>query len=465
MSLEYRLKFFEKTGFIWATVVEPLSILALMVYGKPTPPPIEYVITYIFAKSIFIVIICIGAYICMKHYNYSIQWRITLYSLVIAIDVMLVNMLKYELDYPDWIGYIVILCYRLGLIVSQTLFLIGLWSFINTYMGTRRPCRELVFKEALAVFSIFATGIMGFFTVSILLAGCSLSTSLYNKLSAIVYASGLPVSMFFIKNFLRLTKASLIRIYSVLALLIATMFFTIDYIYLLKYMFRVGELHNLMDLTLTIIGFAVIVVAILVLSGLDLISSIIFKPVTPLQKSTEQGYIRPKNPNIFLLEYYREEPLLSIDAIRLLVNSFIKKYRDIELIFIVSYYGSPLYGHILSIARANNLEVTTVYIIKGVGLPKYDKELGAYTSVFDGNHLKLIYDDRVGKRKALVILDNCTHYIMLYGVERVYNTINVFLSHIKPEDIVLILFNPEAHTSKERAYIRSLASNVLSIGF
>ncbi len=464
VNLSTLLKILDKIGTT-CIIAELVTILSILFVGELITYSLVEAITHLFVKTIFIVIILIGVRICYKHAKHFIQWRLVSYAIVSMALIMLISMLKYSYQYPYIISFMVLFTYRLCFIIAQLLFLVGLWSFIFTYMGTRKAREGIVFKEAIIVFTIFTLGIMIFFTVNMLVIQHGLRQDIIDKLATIVYAAGVIQSIIFIHRFLYLTKASLIRIYSALALLISTMFLTIDYVYALKYLFEETGMHELIDLTLTILGFIIAIVSILLLSGLDLITRIIFKQVRLLKTPTTQSSREFRQPQIFLIEYYREDPSLSLDAIRLTINTFIKIYSDIEHVFIVSYQGSPFYEYLLEISRSNKLDTTTVFIVKGVGLPRFDKKLGAYVSVFDGNHLKIIYDDRAKNKKTLIIFDNFTHYIMLYGVERVYSTINVFLSRMKQRDIVIMLFNPEAHTSKEKAYVRSLTRNILSIGF
>ncbi len=452
----------DKFGLVWIAIIEPILLIYIIAVSRFKIFSLPDISGIVLIDISVLLMLLILAIMSLRHFKYFIEWRLLFYSSVSFMYSVIALLLYRVIEIQPSIISLTIftLFHKVNYIFVEITTLTGLLYYIKNTLGTRIVRGGIVFKEMIMVFVLFALSIISFLTVIVVFEGPSITTDLSRKAIALLYIIGINIALYYMYEFLRLIQRSHLRIYSALSVLITLFFLINSYTRMLEYIFEFNPaFQEFLSYVPAIVMLILIALLVIVYSGLDLITKIVYYSVrTPLVAK------RNVVPMTYLIEFYREDPFLSVDMVRVIINRLIKVKGDLRSGVIITYFGSPFIEALEETVASSGLKPYVVYVIKGLGLPRYDERIGAYTSVFDGNHLRLLIETYVKEKPVVVIVDDLTHEIVLYGVERVYNTLSTLFTKLRRDDLVVMLFNPYAHDQRERAYIRNLAKRIISVG-
>ncbi len=451
----------DKLGLVWIAIIEPILLAYVITTSKFKVFSLPDIGGIVLISISVLLMLLILAIMSLRHFKYFIEWRLLFYSSIAFMYGVIALLLYRVIDIQSSIIGLTVftLFHKVNYIFVEIATLAGLLYFIKNTLGTRIARGGIIFKEMIVVFVLFALSIISFLTVIVVFEGSSITTDLSRKAIALLYIIGINIALYYMYEFLRLIQRSHLRMYSALSVLVTLFFLINSYTRMLEYVFEFNPaFQGFLSYVPAIVMLVLIALLVIMYSGLDLITKIVYYSVrTPL--ATKRNIV----PMTYLIEFYREDPFLSVDMIRVIINRLIKIKGDLKSGVIITYFGSPFVDALEETIVSSNLKPYVVYVIKGLGLPRYDERIGAYTSVFDGNHLRLLIETYVRDKPIVVVIDDLTHEIVLYGVERVYNTLSTLFTRLRRDDLIIMLFNSYAHDQRERAYIRNLAKRIISV--
>ncbi len=443
----------EVIGRIWTILVAPLVIILTLFFGQPYSPDListTFLILYVMGFSPLIALGIIYSFILSR---YDMIWKAIAYGWIALAYVVIGDFLKLIINPKIGFG---LLCDTiisdLGMVVSLYLIFSGLIMLIDNYYSGKTKAYFVSYPIIIAISMAIFLHLMPLFLYIMGYHPISVTAPKYRSDLVIDFIGWFITLILAYELFIRLKRSIFPETVSIclVSIIIATSYFYIDFIE--KY-YHSSFFPSLLTNSQ---AFALAFVSMLI--TLHFISNVaIF--LNPIYRSIKREIGGAKS---ILIEYELVNPYRTRTLLLLLMNRLLKGIRDADVMIYVAYIGSPHIDIMRNLAFYNRLKFITVYILRGIGYPRYDSTYEAYITTLDPNLLRLVYE-KVGSRRTIIVLDNISHFTILYGIEKVYTILSEFMKCIKEKDLLIILMNREMHSRKELAYARNLTSNIIGL--
>ncbi len=440
-------------GRIWTILIAPIMIILALFLGQPyTPDLISALFSVLYIIS-FSPLIIIGISFLLILSRYDMLWETIAYGWIALAYVIIWSFLSSIINPKVGFGFLCdTIISDLGMTISLYLLFSGLIILIdNYYSGKAKASFEL---NPLIIIIVMA--------ILLYLMPLFLYIMGYQPVSASMfeYRTGLVLDFigWFImlilvhELFVRLKKSIIPEIVSIslMSIVIATAYFYIDF---------VGKFyHGIFFTSLFINSLAFVLALMSILIITFFIHNVMFIQY-PIYKSVKQ---EKGGTSSILIEYGLKDPYKTRTLLLLTMNRLLKGIGDADVMIYISFTGSPHIDIMRNLALSNSLKFIPVYILRGIGYPRYESTYKAYITTLDPNLLRIVYE-KVGGRRTLIVLDNISHFTILYGIEKVYTILSEFMKFIKEKDLLIILMNREMHDKKELAYARNLTSTIIGL--
>ncbi len=459
--VEITPEYIAKLGFRVATAWFIVSVALVMIFillGTPYrfgPNFVDYIMNVLIIIGLLPLLI-LGAIVSYRFYKYDIKWRVMFWGFLNLVIVEIAQSITLIHNPSEGIGgYAYYLCVDGGLVFSTYFIFSGIILTIDDYFATPSGGRG-TFK-VLAIF-IWILVVIYLYPIYLLPLGYLpvLRLDTFTRIDMVLSLLGWAVTIGLAYELLVRMKYSIVPFVPLFALLSVAFMNTFFFVDLTEeYYYQ----STFVKLTLSMIKFSLALISLLLVIYSILISNFVLSTAIRHLGSSEA----PSRSRTVLIEYSVENVYRTRISLQTLLNRIINLSKGINVLIHVTYTGSPLLLYISELASYNGLEYAPLFISRGIGYPRYDSVLKGYISAFDPNLIRLFYRNMTKDRRAMIIIDNLSHFILLYDVEKVYNVLVELIRTINEKDIIVMLLNREVHTRRELAYMRNLAETV--IGF
>ena len=443
----------EVIGRIWTILVAPLMIILALFLGQPYSPDLLSTVFPVLHIIGFSPLIALGIIFSSILSKYDMIWRTIAYGWIASAYVIVGDFLSLIINPNIGFG---LLCDTivsdLGMVISLYLIFSGLIMFIDNYYSGKIEAHFISYPLIIAIsVSIFLylmplfLYMMGYYPIPV--------TALEHRSDLVMDFIGWFITFILaFELFTRLKRSIFPEIVSIclISIVIATAYFYIDFIDVYyQSSFFASLLINSQAFILALVSMLITI--------LFIHNAKIF--LMPIYRSINREIGEAKS---ILIEYGLLDPYRTRTLLLLAMNRLLRGIRDADVMIYIAYIGSPHIDIMRSLALFNRLKFITVYILRGIGYPRYDSTYKAYITTLDPNLLRLVYEKVSGKR-AIIVLDNISHFTILYGIDKVYTILSEFTKFIKERDLLIILMNREMHDRKELAYARNLTTNIIGL--
>ncbi|GEM_PF-6874546 len=447
----------EFIGRVWTIIVAPALILLTIISSTITreayQPDIIMVTDSVLYAIGFTPAVVMGLVFTFILAKYDDLWRVVAYGWIgLAYAEITIALSLYISPYSGF-GYICdTIVADLGIVVSLYLIYSGLITIIDNYYSSRAELTEVPLTILLAILTAVVMHLTPLFLYLMGYNPAPTVPPLSRPDLILGFMGWFATFILSYELFLRIRRTIYPDLVSVcfIAAIMGLSYFYIDFIqeYYYGSFFTILFMHSL--------SFVIILITMLLILYSTYWMSVYLKPI---YRSVKEGV---KGENHVLLEYGLSNPIRTRTMLLILLNRIINGLRNVDTIIYISYFGNPHITIAKNISIANGVRLITVYVLRGVGYPRYDSTYDAYVTTLDHNLLRLVYE-RVAGSRTVLILDNASHFITLYGVEKVYVILSEFIKSIRDKDLFIIMLNREMHTKKELAYMRNLAQNIIGL--
>lgn len=446
----------EVLGRIWTILVAPVMIILALLFGYPYSPNL---LTTIFS-SLYIIgfppLIALGIITAFTLSRHDMLWRTIAYGWIALAYTVMGELLSLIINPHVGMGFLCnIIVSDLGMVVSMYLIFSGLIMFINSYFSGKAGTAISLLALSPVYAAIVLSIILYFMPIIFYLLGYKPVpiATLESRSALVIDFVGWFVTFILVYELFRILKRTIFP--EIVSILLVSNILIVSYFYI----DFIGEFYHYSFIaSLFIISGAFILSLISILIILHFIHNIMMF-LKPIYRSIKREIGGSKSA---LIEYGLLDPYRTRTMLLLLMNRLLREIGDADTMIYMGYIGSPHIDIMRNLALLNRLGFITVYILRGIGYPRYDPAYEAYVTTLDPNLLRLVYEKLAGK-KNIIVIDNLSHFIILYGVEKVYTILSEFMKFVRGKDLVIMLMNREMHSSKELAYARNLTTNIIGL--